>query len=369
MGIRTPVSHQPRDDARRPAAGRHAARHGPRLRDVRRRRAARHAARSAPAATARSASDVGRTLRDGKRARRATRRTAKRVLPPSVAETATADATTSVVAAAPGRRAALGEFAAGKTGTTENYGDAWFVGFNDQLHRRGLGRLPGQAQADADRVPRRPGRGRHLPGADLARLHDRVPTRSRRPARRADRERRRRASPHAAGHRHDAAVAHAPVPAEGHRPRRRPSTGTGAARDRRRAAPTRDRRRRGRRPRRRRSAGAAADARAAHARPSDPRADAHAGPRRRPAAPAARAPAPRRRAPQRPALRPRRAAPRSAAAATAATRGGCPRAQKRHGSSTAFVIPMRWPATIRGSRAARRARAEPDRAVEQRASR
>ena len=36
MGIRTPVSTQPRDDARRPQAGRHAAGHGPRLRDARR---------------------------------------------------------------------------------------------------------------------------------------------------------------------------------------------------------------------------------------------------------------------------------------------------------------------------------------------
>ena len=32
-----------------------------------------------------------------------------------------------------GRGAQIGEFAAGKTGTTENYGDAWFVGFNEQL--------------------------------------------------------------------------------------------------------------------------------------------------------------------------------------------------------------------------------------------
>ena len=32
-----------------------------------------------------------------------------------------------------GKAAQLDEFAAGKTGTTENYGDAWFVGFNDQL--------------------------------------------------------------------------------------------------------------------------------------------------------------------------------------------------------------------------------------------
>ncbi|MFY9265286.1 MAG: transglycosylase domain-containing protein [Solirubrobacterales bacterium] len=39
----------------------------------------------------------------------------------------------SVVASGTGKRAALGTFAAGKTGTTENYGDAWFVGFNDEL--------------------------------------------------------------------------------------------------------------------------------------------------------------------------------------------------------------------------------------------
>jgi len=31
------------------------------------------------------------------------------------------------------------EFAAGKTGTTENYGDAWFVGFTERLHRGGCG--------------------------------------------------------------------------------------------------------------------------------------------------------------------------------------------------------------------------------------
>jgi penicillin-binding protein 1A len=40
---------------------------------------------------------------------------------------------TTVISQGTGRRAALapGEFAAGKTGTTENSGDAWFVGFND----------------------------------------------------------------------------------------------------------------------------------------------------------------------------------------------------------------------------------------------
>ena len=37
--------------------------------------------------------------------------------------------------------------------------------------RRGLGRLPRGREADGDRVPRRAGRRRHLPGRDLARLH------------------------------------------------------------------------------------------------------------------------------------------------------------------------------------------------------
>ncbi len=41
---------------------------------------------------------------------------------------------TTVISQGTGRRAALGpgKFAAGKTGTTENSGDAWFVGFNDR---------------------------------------------------------------------------------------------------------------------------------------------------------------------------------------------------------------------------------------------
>ena len=39
----------------------------------------------------------------------------------------------TVVSQGTGRRAAFGEFAAGKTGTTENSGDAWFVGFTKRL--------------------------------------------------------------------------------------------------------------------------------------------------------------------------------------------------------------------------------------------
>src|SRR3954468_11514274 len=38
-----------------------------------------------------------------------------------------------VVSSGTGKAAQLDEFAAGKTGTTENYGDAWFVGFNKDM--------------------------------------------------------------------------------------------------------------------------------------------------------------------------------------------------------------------------------------------
>jgi penicillin-binding protein 1A len=53
----------------------------------------------------------------------------KRILPPEVATTETSVLET-VLAYGTAKAAALGEFAAGKTGTTSNYGDAWFVGWN-----------------------------------------------------------------------------------------------------------------------------------------------------------------------------------------------------------------------------------------------
>src|SRR3954451_6744983 len=58
----------------------------------------------------------------------------KRVLTKDVAQTAVGIMQT-VVSRGTGKRAALadGTFAAGKTGTTENSGDAWFVGFTDRL--------------------------------------------------------------------------------------------------------------------------------------------------------------------------------------------------------------------------------------------
>jgi penicillin-binding protein 1A len=55
----------------------------------------------------------------------------KRVLSESVGETMR-NMMHGVVVSGTGVKANVSEFAAGKTGTTENYGDAWFVGFTDR---------------------------------------------------------------------------------------------------------------------------------------------------------------------------------------------------------------------------------------------
>ena len=56
----------------------------------------------------------------------------ERVFPEKVGEV-TQQLLTGVIQNGTGKPAQIGEFAAGKTGTTENYGDAWFVGFNKEL--------------------------------------------------------------------------------------------------------------------------------------------------------------------------------------------------------------------------------------------
>jgi penicillin-binding protein 1A len=56
----------------------------------------------------------------------------KRVLPAWVASEETG-ALETVVAEGTGKRAAIGRFAAGKTGTTSNFGDAWFVGYDEKF--------------------------------------------------------------------------------------------------------------------------------------------------------------------------------------------------------------------------------------------
>jgi penicillin-binding protein 1A len=55
----------------------------------------------------------------------------RRVLPSSVASTETSMLET-VLEYGTGKAAAIGQFAAGKTGTTSNYGDAWFVGWDSK---------------------------------------------------------------------------------------------------------------------------------------------------------------------------------------------------------------------------------------------
>ena len=72
----------------------------------------------------------GRTLSDGHHTDRNQVRL-KRVLPPEVASTETSVLET-VLQYGTARAAAIGQFAAGKTGTTSNYGDAWFVGWDDK---------------------------------------------------------------------------------------------------------------------------------------------------------------------------------------------------------------------------------------------
>src|SRR5207245_7947380 len=72
----------------------------------------------------------GRTLPDGAH-RDVNRVTTQAVLPPGIAATETSILET-VVQSGTGRAASTGQFAAGKTGTTSNYGDAWFVGWDSR---------------------------------------------------------------------------------------------------------------------------------------------------------------------------------------------------------------------------------------------
>ncbi|MEJ7798491.1 MAG: transglycosylase domain-containing protein [Solirubrobacteraceae bacterium] len=75
----------------------------------------------------------GVTLRGSDKVWRRNRRIRRRVLPRAVAETTTS-ILKSVVKVGTGKAADLGEVPAwGKTGTTEKYGDAWFVGATDKL--------------------------------------------------------------------------------------------------------------------------------------------------------------------------------------------------------------------------------------------
>ena len=226
-----------------------------------------------------------------------------------------------------------------------------------QVHGRRVGRLPEQADPDDDRLQRQAGARRHLPGADLAQLHDVRAGDRQGPRRtalgRAAARARRGESTGSGGERrrpvrrrqaHPPRVRPRAAPRKGTRQER--ATGRGGRRSRaaapaRRAPNTRPRRRH-RRPRTKRRA---------------PRRRPH---RRRPRRPATPSPTRAARQPRRLARRARAAGAARAAAAQrrAAGRGretcALPATQKRQGSSTARVMPTRSPVARSPGRATRR---------------
>ena len=170
-------SRRTRDDARRPQAGRDAARHGPRLRDVRdgrpahrrhagreRRRARRHPARStAPSGEdASSENDLTTQARPRPRHRRRDRR----------------DHDHASSRRAPAERAALGRAVRGGQDRHDREQRRRVV---RRLHRRaGPSRsgsaIPTSSSRCSPSSPGAPVEGGTYPGADLARLHGRAPT-------------------------------------------------------------------------------------------------------------------------------------------------------------------------------------------------
>ena len=75
-----------------------------------------------------------------------------------------------------GHRRQIGCPAAGKTGTTDNFNDAWFVGYTPELASSVWVGYP-NALVEMSSVHGISGGRRHLPGRDLARLHDGRPRR------------------------------------------------------------------------------------------------------------------------------------------------------------------------------------------------
>ena len=135
------------DRARRRAGD--AARDGARLRDARRRRRTGSTARSSATSRSRSRASSSRARADP--AVDEPRRSSSQVLTSTNAAIVD-QLLQGVVGYGTGTAAQIpGSTVAGKTGTTENYGDAWFVGFTPHDRDRRLGRLPEQARADADR--------------------------------------------------------------------------------------------------------------------------------------------------------------------------------------------------------------------------
>ena len=131
------------------------------------------------------------------------------MLPAWVAQTETSMLET-VIQYGTGRAAAIGQFAAGKTGTTSNYGDAWFVGWDSKYTVAVWVGFPNKLIPMTTDFNGTPGAGRHLPGADLARLHD-LGAADRKRTRRTQRriQGRVRAAARKRAHRHDGSRRHA----------------------------------------------------------------------------------------------------------------------------------------------------------------
>ena len=350
MGITHAALDQPRDDDRRADRRRHAARHGARLRDDRPRRRARqrHAGRTAARRSASRKSTRGGQRAAGRRAPRRQPRQGKRVLPPRRRRDRDLDARNRDAVRhrnAPPRSA---QFAAGKTGTTTNYGDAWFVGWDSKYTVAVWVGYPDRLIPMTTEFNGGPVLGGTYPALIW---HDFMVS-----AMGIDKERAEQAAAHVpkrarrqAGTEHD------------RRSRRSGATSGSAAHER----PARQRRtRRGhgnpdtgrRRPGKGGEPPAALASASATPSPSAPPTPTP------PSAPAEPSPhAPGRAHAQAAAPRPapeadrRRRAPAASAArrAAGATRARLPAAQKRQGSSTARVIPTRSPTTIAGSRQAR----------------
>ena len=129
MGITSPLQGVPLDRARR--AGGEPARDGARLRDLRQRRLpdrrGDHGQSRARGRLDRRTKHRGGCSGENKAQR-------ERAISPTTAQTVNS-ILQHVVTEGTGKRAQLadGRQVAGKTGTTENYGDAWFVGYTPQL--------------------------------------------------------------------------------------------------------------------------------------------------------------------------------------------------------------------------------------------
>ena len=209
--------HEPRDRARRPEPRRHAARHGARVRDVRDRRPAhhRHAVPGperqelpvpGPVGIERIDQGKGKKAKivetvDGRRM--VNKRDRTRVMDEGVASQVSQILQTVVKDGTAERAQIPGVMVAGKTGTTESYGDAWFVGWTKEYTVAVWVGYPDEFKPMETEFQGEPVAGGTFPAGDLEELHD-VAAEDRPAAQGRRRRRPRRAFPdagqHLAGH-------------------------------------------------------------------------------------------------------------------------------------------------------------------------